>query len=155
MISSLEITVCSESILHRSEKSSFVNFYFMFHYRLQLEEGVETLERVSIMVVAMEVTIMVMMMITLMNSMMVMREMMMDFLGVGCFSQRYENLIFLFMYFIVMVSRSNGIYVIVQIFDRKFVDAVLNEWQKTMMDLPAGLRQAYEMVRHRLSFLLL
>lgn len=33
-----------------------------------------------------------------------------------------------------------------QLFDRKFVDAVLNEWQKTMMDLPAGIRQAYEMV---------
>ncbi|XP_004248816.1 protein RETICULATA-RELATED 1, chloroplastic [Solanum lycopersicum] len=32
-----------------------------------------------------------------------------------------------------------------ELFDRKFVDAVLNEWQKTMMDLPAGLRQAYEM----------
>ncbi|KAL1534275.1 protein RETICULATA-RELATED 1, chloroplastic-like [Salvia divinorum] len=32
-----------------------------------------------------------------------------------------------------------------QLFDRKFVDAVLNEWQKTIMDLPAGLRQAYEM----------
>ncbi|KAL0718210.1 hypothetical protein Bca4012_067532 [Brassica carinata] len=32
-----------------------------------------------------------------------------------------------------------------EIFDRKFVDAVLNEWQKTMLDLPAGLRQAYEM----------
>nr|GMD82956.1 protein RETICULATA-RELATED 1, chloroplastic-like [Ipomoea batatas] len=32
-----------------------------------------------------------------------------------------------------------------QLFDRKFVDAVLNEWQRTMMDLPAGLRQAYEM----------
>lgn len=32
-----------------------------------------------------------------------------------------------------------------EIFDRKFVDAVLNEWQKTMMDLPAGFRQAYEM----------
>ncbi|KAF9685025.1 hypothetical protein SADUNF_Sadunf03G0011400 [Salix dunnii] len=31
------------------------------------------------------------------------------------------------------------------LFDRKFVDAVLNEWQKTMMDLPAGFRQAYEM----------
>lgn len=59
------------------------------------------------------------------------------------------------MYFIVMVSRSNDIYVIGQIFDRKFVDAVLNEWQKTMMDLPAGLRQAYEMVRYLLSFLLL
>uniref|UniRef100_A0A5B6ZD49 Uncharacterized protein n=1 Tax=Davidia involucrata TaxID=16924 RepID=A0A5B6ZD49_DAVIN len=35
--------------------------------------------------------------------------------------------------------------VLQEIFDRKFVDAVLNEWQKTMMDLPAGLRQAYEM----------
>lgn len=32
-----------------------------------------------------------------------------------------------------------------ELFDRKFVDAVLNEWQRTMMDLPAGLRQAYEM----------
>ncbi|KAL9321472.1 hypothetical protein ACSQ67_013311 [Phaseolus vulgaris] len=32
-----------------------------------------------------------------------------------------------------------------RLFDRKFVDAVLNEWQRTMMDLPAGLRQAYEM----------
>ncbi|VFQ76317.1 unnamed protein product [Cuscuta campestris] len=32
-----------------------------------------------------------------------------------------------------------------EIFDRKFVDAVLNEWQKTIMDLPAGFRQAYEM----------
>ncbi|MBA0655334.1 hypothetical protein Goklo_007830 [Gossypium klotzschianum] len=32
-----------------------------------------------------------------------------------------------------------------QLFDRKFVDAVLNEWHKTMMDLPAGFRQAYEM----------
>lgn len=54
--------------------------------------------------------------------------------------------VFVFMYFIVMVSTSNDIYVFVQLFDRKFVDAVLNEWQKTMMDLPAGLRQAYEMV---------
>lgn len=35
---------------------------------------------------------------------------------------------------------------LLKLFDRKFVDAVLNEWQKTMMDLPAGLRQAYEMV---------
>ncbi|KAK9096015.1 hypothetical protein Sjap_021512 [Stephania japonica] len=35
--------------------------------------------------------------------------------------------------------------VLQELFDRKFVDAVLNEWQKTMMDLPAGLRQAYEM----------
>ncbi|KAL3620872.1 hypothetical protein CASFOL_035784 [Castilleja foliolosa] len=32
-----------------------------------------------------------------------------------------------------------------ELFDRKFVEAVLNEWQKTMMDLPAGFRQAYEM----------
>ncbi|MQM17375.1 hypothetical protein Taro_050349 [Colocasia esculenta] len=32
-----------------------------------------------------------------------------------------------------------------ELFDRKFVDAVLQEWYKTMMDLPAGLRQAYEM----------
>ncbi|KAF8411797.1 hypothetical protein HHK36_004356 [Tetracentron sinense] len=35
--------------------------------------------------------------------------------------------------------------VLQELFDRKFVDAVLNEWQKTIMDLPAGLRQAYEM----------
>ncbi|PIA47328.1 hypothetical protein AQUCO_01400177v1 [Aquilegia coerulea] len=35
--------------------------------------------------------------------------------------------------------------VLQELFDRKFVDAVLNEWHKTMMDLPAGLRQAYEM----------
>ncbi|KAL3843705.1 hypothetical protein ACJIZ3_001108 [Penstemon smallii] len=35
--------------------------------------------------------------------------------------------------------------IMAELFDRKFVDAVLNEWQKTMMDLPAGLRQAYEM----------
>ncbi|KAL6517699.1 hypothetical protein OROMI_033400 [Orobanche minor] len=32
-----------------------------------------------------------------------------------------------------------------EFFGRKFVDAVLNEWQKTMMDLPAEFRQAYEM----------
>ncbi|KAK4749964.1 hypothetical protein SAY87_027413 [Trapa incisa] len=32
-----------------------------------------------------------------------------------------------------------------ELFDRKFVDAVLNEWQKTMLDLPAGFRQACEM----------
>ncbi|XP_042062781.1 protein RETICULATA-RELATED 1, chloroplastic-like [Salvia splendens] len=32
-----------------------------------------------------------------------------------------------------------------ELFDRKFVDAILNEWQKTIMDLPAGFRQAYEM----------
>ncbi|EPS60635.1 hypothetical protein M569_14164, partial [Genlisea aurea] len=35
--------------------------------------------------------------------------------------------------------------ILAELFDRKFVEAVLNEWQKTMMDLPAGLRQAYEM----------
>ncbi|MCL7034516.1 hypothetical protein MKW94_014047 [Papaver nudicaule] len=32
-----------------------------------------------------------------------------------------------------------------ELYDRKFLDAVLQEWQKTMMDLPAGIRQAYEM----------
>ncbi|PKI39255.1 hypothetical protein CRG98_040311 [Punica granatum] len=32
-----------------------------------------------------------------------------------------------------------------ELFDRKFVDAVLNEWQRTMMDLPAGFRQACEL----------
>ncbi|CAH1445179.1 unnamed protein product [Lactuca virosa] len=32
-----------------------------------------------------------------------------------------------------------------ELFDRKFLEAVLNEWSKTMMDLPSGLRQAYEM----------
>ncbi|GAB2283624.1 hypothetical protein Dimus_018129, partial [Dionaea muscipula] len=31
------------------------------------------------------------------------------------------------------------------LFDHEFVDAVMNEWMKTMMDLPAGFRQAYEM----------
>lgn len=35
--------------------------------------------------------------------------------------------------------------VLQELFDRKFVDAVLNEWQRTVMDLPAGMRQAYEM----------
>ncbi|KAG0479968.1 hypothetical protein HPP92_010826 [Vanilla planifolia] len=35
--------------------------------------------------------------------------------------------------------------VIEEFFDRKFVDAVFNEWFKTMADLPAGLRQACEM----------
>jgi hypothetical protein len=35
-----------------------------------------------------------------------------------------------------------------QLFDRKFVDAVLSEWQRTIMDLPAGFRQAYEMVQY-------
>ncbi|XP_078445844.1 plant/protein, putative (DUF3411) [Wolffia australiana] len=32
-----------------------------------------------------------------------------------------------------------------ELFDRKFVDAVLEEWYKTMVNLPAGLLQAYEM----------
>ncbi|KAL2904663.1 Protein RETICULATA-RELATED 1 chloroplastic [Bienertia sinuspersici] len=32
-----------------------------------------------------------------------------------------------------------------ELFDRKFLDAVLNEWQKTIVDLPAGFRQAFEM----------
>ncbi|XP_074561544.1 protein RETICULATA-RELATED 6, chloroplastic-like [Curcuma longa] len=32
-----------------------------------------------------------------------------------------------------------------ELFDRKFVDSVLQEWYKSMIDLPAGLRQAYEM----------
>lgn len=35
--------------------------------------------------------------------------------------------------------------VLQELFDRKFLDAVLNEWQKTVMDLPAGFRQAFEM----------
>lgn len=37
-------------------------------------------------------------------------------------------------------------YIFCQLFDRKFVDAVLQEWYKSMVNLPAGLRQAYEMV---------
>lgn len=49
---------------------------------------------------------------------------------------------------LISPTLSNCLWVyILQLFDRKFVDAVLNEWQKTMMDLPAGLRQAYEMVK--------
>ncbi|KAG6517223.1 hypothetical protein ZIOFF_020603 [Zingiber officinale] len=32
-----------------------------------------------------------------------------------------------------------------QLFDKKFVDAVLQEWFKSMTNLPAGLRQAYEL----------
>lgn len=28
------------------------------------------------------------------------------------------------------------------------MDAVLSEWQRTIMDLPAGFRQAYEMVQY-------
>ncbi|XP_020576157.1 protein RETICULATA-RELATED 1, chloroplastic [Phalaenopsis equestris] len=35
--------------------------------------------------------------------------------------------------------------VIKEFFDRKFIDAVFNEWYKTMADLPGGLRQACEM----------
>lgn len=32
-----------------------------------------------------------------------------------------------------------------EVFDKDFVDAVLQEWGKTFMNLPAGLRQAYEL----------
>ncbi|KAJ7565819.1 hypothetical protein O6H91_02G076500 [Diphasiastrum complanatum] len=32
-----------------------------------------------------------------------------------------------------------------EVFDRKIVEAVLREWYKTMTDLPAGLRQAFQM----------
>lgn len=35
--------------------------------------------------------------------------------------------------------------VLPELFDRELIKAVLNEWQKTMMDLPAGIRQACEM----------
>ncbi|VAI89219.1 unnamed protein product [Triticum turgidum subsp. durum] len=35
--------------------------------------------------------------------------------------------------------------IIQELFKREFVDAVLQEWYKTMSNLPAGLRQAYEM----------
>ncbi|KAL6623072.1 hypothetical protein ACP70R_032951 [Stipagrostis hirtigluma subsp. patula] len=35
--------------------------------------------------------------------------------------------------------------VIQELFNREFVEAVLQEWCKTMSNLPAGLRQAYEM----------
>jgi hypothetical protein len=35
--------------------------------------------------------------------------------------------------------------VIQELFNREFVDAVMQEWCKTMSNLPAGLRQAYEM----------
>jgi hypothetical protein len=34
-----------------------------------------------------------------------------------------------------------------QLFNREFVEAVLQEWCKTMSNLPAGLRQACEMVK--------
>jgi hypothetical protein len=39
-----------------------------------------------------------------------------------------------------------------QLFNREFVEAVLQEWCKTMSNLPAGLRQAYEMVKFVLFF---
>lgn len=32
-----------------------------------------------------------------------------------------------------------------EMFERKFVNAVMSEWMKTITDLPAGIRQAYEM----------
>lgn len=35
--------------------------------------------------------------------------------------------------------------VLPELFDRELIKAVLNEWQKTMIDLPAGIRQACEM----------
>uniref|UniRef100_N1QYM9 Protein RETICULATA-RELATED 1, chloroplastic n=1 Tax=Aegilops tauschii TaxID=37682 RepID=N1QYM9_AEGTA len=35
--------------------------------------------------------------------------------------------------------------VIQELFNREFIDAVMQEWCKTMISLPAGLRQAYEM----------
>ncbi|CAO2038703.1 unnamed protein product [Urochloa humidicola] len=35
--------------------------------------------------------------------------------------------------------------VVQELFNREFVEAVLQEWCKTMSNLPAGLRQAYEM----------
>ncbi|PKA57907.1 hypothetical protein AXF42_Ash012446 [Apostasia shenzhenica] len=35
--------------------------------------------------------------------------------------------------------------VVQELFDREFIDAVFREWYKTMVDLPAGLRQACEM----------
>jgi hypothetical protein len=34
----------------------------------------------------------------------------------------------------------------VQMFDRKYVEAILQEWFKTISDLPAGIRQAVELV---------
>ncbi|XP_044950533.1 protein RETICULATA-RELATED 1, chloroplastic-like isoform X3 [Hordeum vulgare subsp. vulgare] len=35
--------------------------------------------------------------------------------------------------------------VIQELFNKEFIDAVMQEWCKTMISLPAGLRQAYEM----------
>ena len=34
-----------------------------------------------------------------------------------------------------------------QMFDRKYVEAILQEWFKTISDLPAGIKQAVELVR--------
>jgi hypothetical protein len=34
-----------------------------------------------------------------------------------------------------------------QMFDRKYLEAILHEWFKTMSDLPSGIRQAVELVR--------
>ncbi|GJN13379.1 hypothetical protein PR202_gb00073 [Eleusine coracana subsp. coracana] len=41
--------------------------------------------------------------------------------------------------------------VIQELFNREFLEAVLQEWCKTMSNLPAGLRQAYEMLVRYLS----
>lgn len=35
-------------------------------------------------------------------------------------------------------------FVLAELFDRRFVDAVLSEWQRTLMDLPAGMIEAYK-----------
>jgi hypothetical protein len=34
-----------------------------------------------------------------------------------------------------------------QMFDRKYVEAILHEWFKTINDLPTRIRQAVELVR--------
>jgi hypothetical protein len=34
-----------------------------------------------------------------------------------------------------------------QMFDRKYVEAILQEWFKTINNLPIGIRQAVELVR--------
>lgn len=39
-----------------------------------------------------------------------------------------------------------------QLFNREFVEAVLQEWCKTISNLPSGLRQAYEMVKFVIFF---
>ena len=41
-----------------------------------------------------------------------------------------------------------------QLFNREFVEAVLQEWYKTMSDLPTGLRQACLFGRNFLIFYL-